>query len=545
VHCTLFSCTESTCTPLYLSSCTPRYKALRLFVFHCKYLGNMLPTGQRCPVRVTLPFAIAFPASLARTLTLNGYSVADLAAPLLDSTRLLFELQHVSDIARRISGCLEPEAIAHQITEALIQRFDCVFARIWLVEPDQNALRLVSSSGLYTHINGSFARVPMGAYKVGKIAQNRIPFLSNHLADEPWVKDRDWAIANNIQGFAGYPLLAGDRVIGVLATFSDRPLAPEFLEVLQVLCMTTSIALDAAVQMQRIQPVATTPPPGLPALSEHLAMVLTATRPMLVGTEQPLPPSSTYVFLKLAEILNRLQCNYCRLIYGPQSVSLEAIAPAPKLLDYGTTWMRSQFEDLQLVVTCLGGTLKTQLGSSPTVVQVLLSLPYPACTMGPQVAIQCSVPALQAALTHLAHLAGLVVCEKIEANTVVITDKFEVLGPNISVIWLRNGIAGPVPPAIQAVIDLSIQPNGLRELVEQVHRGDGITVHPGEEPQQLSDREQEIMCLLVQGMRDRDIAQHLFISESTVKFHINNSLTKLNAKNRYQAVYQAAIRGWV
>ncbi|MEP0890175.1 LuxR C-terminal-related transcriptional regulator [Leptolyngbya sp. PL-A3] len=61
----------------------------------------------------------------------------------------------------------------------------------------------------------------------------------------------------------------------------------------------------------------------------------------------------------------------------------------------------------------------------------------------------------------------------------------------------------------------------------------------------MSEREQEIMRLLVQGMRDRDIAQHLFISESTVKFHINNSLTKLNAKNRYQAVYQAAIRGWV
>nr|WP_250125910.1 hypothetical protein [Chroococcidiopsis sp. CCMEE 29] len=43
---------------------------------------------------------------------------------------------------------------------------------------------------MYTHINGSFARVPMGAYKVGKIAQNRVSFLSNNLADEAWVKDR-------------------------------------------------------------------------------------------------------------------------------------------------------------------------------------------------------------------------------------------------------------------------------------------------------------------------------------------------------------------
>lgn len=68
----------------------------------------------------------------------------------------------------------------------------------------------------------------MEAYKVGKIAQNRVPFLSNQLAGEPWVKDRDWAIANQIQGFAGYPLLAGDRLVGVLAAFSHNPIAPEF-----------------------------------------------------------------------------------------------------------------------------------------------------------------------------------------------------------------------------------------------------------------------------------------------------------------------------
>jgi DNA-binding NarL/FixJ family response regulator len=53
------------------------------------------------------------------------------------------------------------------------------------------------------------------------------------------------------------------------------------------------------------------------------------------------------------------------------------------------------------------------------------------------------------------------------------------------------------------------------------------------------------MSLLAQGLRDREIAQKLYISESTVKFHINNSLVKLNAKNRYQGVYQAAIQGCI
>jgi DNA-binding NarL/FixJ family response regulator len=53
------------------------------------------------------------------------------------------------------------------------------------------------------------------------------------------------------------------------------------------------------------------------------------------------------------------------------------------------------------------------------------------------------------------------------------------------------------------------------------------------------------MALLAEGKRDRAIAQALFISESTVKFHIKNSLVKLQAQNRYQGVYQAALQGWI
>ncbi|MEM8545796.1 MAG: GAF domain-containing protein, partial [Cyanobacteria bacterium P01_H01_bin.119] len=163
---------------------------------------------------------------------------------MFDTARLLHNLQRVNEVSQTLSGLLDTDAIAARVTDALVERFDCVFARIWLLEQDQVSLRLVASSGLYTHLDGAFARVPMGAYKVGKIAQNRVPFLSNRLPEEPWVKDRQWALANKIQGFAGYPLMAGNRVLGVLAAFSQGTFAPEFLEVLQILCMTLTVALD-------------------------------------------------------------------------------------------------------------------------------------------------------------------------------------------------------------------------------------------------------------------------------------------------------------
>jgi DNA-binding CsgD family transcriptional regulator len=374
---------------------------------------------------------------------------------LLDSTRLLFDLQHVNEVVQAISGCLEPEAIAASVTEALVQQFNCVFARLWLVEPDQQALRLVSSSGLYTHTNGSFARVPMGAYKVGKIAQNRVPFLSNNLADEPWVKDRAWAIANHIRGFAGYPLLAGDRVIGVLAAFSHQMMAPEFLEVLQVLCMTTTIALDAALQVQRSPQAPPEPEPdrALPTvLSDQLTLVLPSTNLTLVGTEQPLPPTLNHGFLRAVEVLSQLHCNYCRLTYRDQAVALEAIVAMPSLEPQGVNaWIKGQFADVETLAQWLGGSLQVQLGSDRRVVQFWMEVPYPRC---------------------------------------------------------------PLPETSR-------------------------------DRKKLSEREQEVMALLAEGLRDRDIAQRLYISESTVKFHINNSLTKLNAKNRYQAVYQAAIQGCI
>jgi DNA-binding CsgD family transcriptional regulator len=366
----------------------------------------------------------------------------------LDSARLLFDLQHVSQIVQSISGCLEPRKIAHHLTDALISQFDCVFARLWIVEPDQSALRLIASSGLHTHTDGSFARVPMGAYKVGKIAQNRIPFLSNQLAAEAWVKDRDWAIANHIQGFAGYPLVANDRVIGVLAAFSTRPMAPEFLEVLQVLCMTATIALDAALQMSQRQVLPTSTASSLP-LSDQLAAVLRPIRLMLVGTEHPTAITVTYAFLQAAEQLKQYGCNYCRLSYEPTVIGLDAVLALPPTAGTaGKTWLRSQFASLRTIATWLRGTLDLQLMSDRRTVQLRLELP----ALSPQAE--------------------------------------------------------------------DTQPASL-----------------------LSEREVEVMTLLAQGLRDRDIAQKLFISESTVKFHINNSLSKLQAKNRYQGVYQAAIQG--
>jgi two-component system NarL family response regulator len=59
----------------------------------------------------------------------------------------------------------------------------------------------------------------------------------------------------------------------------------------------------------------------------------------------------------------------------------------------------------------------------------------------------------------------------------------------------------------------------------------------------LSDREREVIHLMVDGLSNHDIGAALNITESTVKFHINRILSKLGVSDRTQAVVTALKRG--
>lgn len=53
---------------------------------------------------------------------------------------------------------------------------------------------------------------------------------------------------------------------------------------------------------------------------------------------------------------------------------------------------------------------------------------------------------------------------------------------------------------------------------------------------ELSKREYEVLREIARGLSNKEIADKLFISESTVKTHVSNLLVKLNAKRRTQAI---------
>lgn len=66
-----------------------------------------------------------------------------------------------------------------------------------------------------------------------------------------------------------------------------------------------------------------------------------------------------------------------------------------------------------------------------------------------------------------------------------------------------------------------------------------------EDRAKVTDREREVLQLLVQGATNRDIASKLTITENTVKVHLRNILDKLHLRNRQQAAAFAISSGLV
>tara|TARA_R110002072_G_scaffold43982_8_gene123345 strand:+ start:426 stop:839 length:414 start_codon:yes stop_codon:yes gene_type:complete len=66
------------------------------------------------------------------------------------------------------------------------------------------------------------------------------------------------------------------------------------------------------------------------------------------------------------------------------------------------------------------------------------------------------------------------------------------------------------------------------------------SIHPNLKEQSiLSSREQEVLQAMANGMSNKEIAKHLFLSENTIKTHASNLYFKLDVKRRTQAIQRA------
>ncbi len=120
--------------------------------------------------------------------------------------------------------------LLQSVAALLVERLDAAFARVWTLDPAGQTLELQASAGLYTHLNGAHGRVPVGQLKIGLIAQERQPHVTNQVIGDPRVPNQSWARQQSLVAFAGFPLLLEGRLLGVVALFARHTLSPAATE---------------------------------------------------------------------------------------------------------------------------------------------------------------------------------------------------------------------------------------------------------------------------------------------------------------------------
>ncbi len=167
---------------------------------------------------------------------------------------------HLDNISFNMLSNLELNDVLSMTVETLIDTFDAALARIWLVDEGdlckdciykeicknkEKCLHLKVTSGIQAK-SEEYLRIPIGTLKAGQIAETRRPSLSNNLLTDKNISDREWLRSKGLVSFAGYPLLSGDELLGVVVMFCRRTVSEEEFSILGSFVNHSAMAIQNA-----------------------------------------------------------------------------------------------------------------------------------------------------------------------------------------------------------------------------------------------------------------------------------------------------------
>ena len=169
------------------------------------------------------------------------------------SEAALFERSRLAALNGEIGTALIREgdlrSLLNQCAVALVKHLEVAFARIWTFNGGENVLELQASAGMYTHLDGEHSRIPLGKFKIGEIAQKRLPHLTNEVLNDPRIGNKEWAKREGMIAFAGYPLIVEDRLIGVMCVFARQSLTELTLQAME----SISNGIANAIERKRVE----------------------------------------------------------------------------------------------------------------------------------------------------------------------------------------------------------------------------------------------------------------------------------------------------
>jgi DNA-binding NarL/FixJ family response regulator len=145
---------------------------------------------------------------------------------------------------------------------------------------------------------------------------------------------------------------------------------------------------------------------------------------------------------------------------------------------------------------------------------------------------------------------GLKLCEEVSErypNTKILV-LANTLSEMIVVEALRRGANGYLCKDDVKADELTKGVKAVQEGDTVLGRGVGSLVARGlgstrGQQEHLTDRELDVIRAVAKGLSNKQIAHEIFVSESTVKFHLQNASRKLNAHRRAEIVHRATAAG--
>lgn len=137
--------------------------------------------------------------------------------------------------------------------------------------------------------------------------------------------------------------------------------------------------------------------------------------------------------------------------------------------------------------------------------------------------------------------------QELETPIIVLLPDVENLGP-----ILASGVSGVLSREVDFdSLSTAVQAakQGLfvfdKDMVSTLNAGSVPPMEIDTAVEQLTERENEVLQLVAEGLTNKAIARQLHISDHTVKFHINSIMTKLSAQSRTEAVVKATRLGMI
>lgn len=184
-------------------------------------------------------------------------------------------------------------------------------------------------------------------------------------------------------------------------------------------------------------------------------------------------------------------------------------------------------EDVELVASAENGRAAVELAARTSPDICLLDVRMPEMN-GIEAAAQLAGTAKVIMLTHSEDAENVMAAMSAGAHGYMIYGELDVDYLHQSLMSVMGGAMLVSPTASSALLGSH---HGT-DPVEVVEPAD-----PASDPQfGLSRREAEVMELISEGMNNREIAETFFISEKTVKNHVNRIFAKIHASSRAEAV---------